>query len=327
MTFNLKCIGDPEKKPTIFLVDEFFTGITRFSEYPPEAREAFQSTFAGNIDRLKISTANSAPSLFRIEAKTNLDQLPAFLGSGDVVLGFAHLPPYAVNTIVSDLEIPPVSLVPRVLNRVVERFILKFESQLRIVTNLTIPEGRLRPIPPAADNSGMSDFGRTVQTITTKDGKAHKIYFSVKIGVIDVGFPTAQAVQVWPERKIQDKILKVLSQPGKGDDLNFSPKAVASVPININSQDNKESRHLKEYFQAVGRGLAYNLLHEFWHTAEEAPGHPYGLGNGIIEGTPSCTKPGLVFQNAALQNMLANYEKTWCKFIQEGRVGMGDLKA
>ena len=49
-------------------------------------------------------------------------------------------------------------------------------------------------------------------------------------------------------------------------------------------------------------------------------------GNTHIEGQPSPAKPKLSFQDAAIKAILAEYEATWCKYIKEGRTGIGDIK-
>ncbi len=117
MTFSQKCVGNVQNKPTIFLVDEFLEGKGKLTEYPSEAIQSFNTAFKKNMDLL-ISGPNQ--SLFKIENKPNLAQVPTFLGSGDVVLGFVHLPPYSIED--DELTVPPVSLINRVMDKVFDRF-------------------------------------------------------------------------------------------------------------------------------------------------------------------------------------------------------------
>jgi len=262
-------------------------------------------------------------SLFKIENKPNLAQVPTFLGSGDVVLGFVHLPPYSIED--DELTVPPVSLINRVMDKVFDRFQTKIDSQLKAVGNEKTSVPKLRQPSPSDGKVGLSSFIHQAQTVKTKKDKDQKVFYSIRIGIVDVGFAGGDAVAVWPEEKIRRKVLKLLSQV-KNPDVGFGPQAVAFVRQNLNSQDIKEIGRLKDYLQAVGRELAYDLLHEFWHAAELTGEHPYEGGNIHIEGTPSGTKPDLVFQPKAIQNILASYEKTWCKDIEEGRISVGDLK-
>ena len=70
--------------------------------------------------------------------------------------------------------------------------------------------------------------------------------------------------------------------------------------------------------------MAQALLHEFWHVTEVTQKHPYGEGNNRIEGLGNALVD-LQFQPEAVKNMLAKSESTWCKFLTEGRVAIGEV--
>jgi hypothetical protein len=138
----------------------------------------------------------------------------------------------------------------------------------------------------------------------TIDAEKKHFFYSIRIGVVDVGWPTGQTIEDLPSGKEQVELFERL----KGID-EFGPQSVAAV---------KDAK----FRESVGRGLAYLALHEFWHVAELTDEHPYQGGNRYIESDPKPTAEGLQFQTAALTNMLTSYEKTWCKYLGQKRISL-----
>jgi hypothetical protein len=107
------------------------------------------------------------------------------------------------------------------------------------------------------------------------------------------------------ERK---KLWNVLS--GKNE---FGPRAVAGI---------KDAAFL----EAVGRGLAYNLLHEFWHATERRSDHPFDDQANTIESEPSPLPKALRLRAETRKNIERQYELTWCRYIAQRRVNLGEIK-
>jgi hypothetical protein len=54
---------------------------------------------------------------------------------------------------------------------------------------------------------------------------------------------------------------------------------------------------------------------------------PYGAGNNIIEGSPRSTNETLQFNSQATAKILTDYENTWCAFLTQGRVAIGEVES
>jgi hypothetical protein len=342
MAFDAKCTGDAKKRPVIFLVEKFLNTAGNLAEYPDETKKSFDENFKRNIDLLK---ANPNLPLFTIQRTPTLDQVRDFLGAGDIVLGFVHLPPYQLvkgeevavkdketgekirKTLLTEIERRPSGALEKEKDSLVNRFFKKIESRLNAASD---PQHPPKIKPPRITQPG-EDVGIGIGVaihgalqVKLKKGDEKKVFFSIRVGIIDVGFPASQSVEVWADPQIRDKILKILATPEKS---GFGPQTVSLVKQKVNPNNKREIDGLNDYLKSVGRGLAYNLLHEFWHAAQRTEDHPFERGDAHIEGTPSPSKRNpLAFQNAAISEMLTDYENTWCKYIKEGRVGVGDLQ-
>jgi hypothetical protein len=142
-----------------------------------------------------------------------------------------------------------------------------------------------------------------------KDKRGGQVFLAVRLGIIDIAFPAAAALFVWPNIKDRLRVLDTLVGNG-----GFGPYAITKL-VSTGPR----------FAEAVGRGLAYNAVHEFWHASERRSGHPYNMGNNFIEGNPSPLKNDLVFQAPAVKNILSEYEKTWCGGIQKGIKGLSEV--
>jgi len=350
MAFSNACqTADPSKRPIVYIVDRFVAGpqkkaqdFPRLSQYPPDTLRVFNDTIKRNIDLLQIGKAGA---LFRIKNVRTLDDvpgfsptIPGFLGSGDVVLCLAHFPPYQV--ISGTMELPPASPLDGLLSEILRAFRRKFDAAWTAIADpssaLPLPDKPQVKTDALPGKAGISEAKIIEAVIKVKKTQAQrKVFYNARVGIIDAGFPAGAAVFVWPSspRKegstetIQGRILTILGRSKEGEpDASFGPLAVSWVKQNLDPTVKKESKPetLKAYLEGVGRGLAKGLLHEFWHVTEVTQKHPYGEGNNRIEGLGNALVE-LQFQPEAVKNMLAKSESTWCKFLTEGRVAIGEV--
>jgi hypothetical protein len=304
------------KRPIVYLLDEFLSlqgSINeegRFSDYPDPVRKTFKATFDANIALLR---------LFQIKRVRNIEALPRLLGSGDIVLGFVHAPPYHVDRSSASLDGPlRIRALDDEMDRLFDRFWKAVEDQWKAVANLnTSPlPSRPRLVRKAEENVGSSLFHREEVTVDLKQGGSRKAYYSIMAGAIDIAFPASRALGLFKESKVHEEKMEILR---KGRTEQFGPKAVAKVGAKEGGVD---------YLKGVGRSLAYTLLHEFWHCAEYRGDHPYPANNKTIESEipVRADKSGVVFQKTAIKRMKKKYDETWCRYIKGGRIGIGELK-
>jgi hypothetical protein len=325
MVLSPECLASPRATmPTIFIVDKFLGSEGSLSQYPSEVISAFKEAFNSNISAIN----NMVPQrrqLFNIDYKPNttIEHAPKILGSGDIVLAFYYSPPYKVSQgvlsgkpsdVISDEFLgPEVTTLQNELNKLFLRYADKLKAQWKIIADNPPPRDLDQPSKIELEDSGQSISFQNIGTIKpkTKSGEVIKVFYSIKIGLIDVAFPAAQSTSVWGLQRERLKKLEVLK---KAEFAATGVAALGAIP---------EQGTL--YLKAVGRGLAYNLLHEFWHAATLQKAH-HIRGNQYIEGSPSPISVNIQFQKASIKNILSIYESTWCNFIKEGRVSLSNLK-
>jgi hypothetical protein len=354
MSFARECV-DNKTKPSVFLVNKFLLGQNNeqkegsLSEYPEETRQSFEHTFKTNLSLFMLKTANTpsskdSPLLFEFRPVDDIVSVPHFLGAGDIVLAFVFFPSlYQIDADADTLKAGISDIVKKALDDLSGRFKADISSQWQKVVD---PAYRL-PKDPSTVPGETGTFSEVGQSLSTqysssiklrKGGKVQKMFYSYKVGVVDVGHPAADSVFVWANTKDRKQMLSILGQPEVTTDpkktkpIAFGPKAVARVASMAGDKKG-------EYLKSVGRGLAYNLLHEFWHVTSNISDHPV-QGNIYIEAAPSPTLPRpdtekknkkakdvLTLTDVSIKKIRTNYQNGWCKYIIDERKGIGDIKS
>jgi hypothetical protein len=313
--------------PRIYLVDTFVEGQGRLTAYPETVRRAFKSAFEENISLFERRSAQTPPGkpgapLFEITRLNNLAAVPAILGGGDIVLGMTLFPPYKLNKDFgsgewSDLVGPEPdpsrkeSRLSQAMQAMDRRFWDEIVRQWRARCAGAPP--RRQHVPLMAE-PGLSLAYRDNPTVTLKKGGQRKIYYAVRLGLIDAAFPAAAAVWAWNAGKQRSAQWAVLKKH------EFSPQGVAAAAQTKNRTANDS------FLQQVGRGMAYDLLHELCHAALRSADHPVD-DNKIIESvTGAKPRPGLKLQAATVTKVLAEYRDTWCSYQTKGCVNLAALK-
>src|SRR5215510_10423243 len=272
------CLNKAEQ-PTIFLVDNFLHGdkakseAGRFSDYPPVVKREFSETLEASLALIQIKSATASagyPSrLFKINNIRSVNDLPNFLRSGDIVLTFIHSSLYAVGSdgeFEGRVNLDTLDVEADIL---FERFEQAIRAHWRNVATTPPPSIVRSQIDP--DKIGISNFLQDVATLPLSKGGTQNIYYSIRIGVVDVGEIAGSALSVF-EADIEANDRRNAMRALRRTKPEFGPLAVFAVKRG-------------KYFEAVGRLLAYALLHELWHSALLTPGHPYGMSPNIIEGS------------------------------------------
>jgi hypothetical protein len=318
------CVSGP--KPKVFLIDTFINAgddpTRKLSAYPAETRQAFDREFMANLALLPLRKATDGPKkqvppLFEVTTIPNLDGVPKLLGAGDVVLGFAYFPPYDAEQMAEDTPVPTPQLAAEMQKLVRALWQAMTEAWAKVAIDPKGHPGLPKPEGPPAGDSGLSTFFfPLIDNVKLKTGKQQKLYWSLRLGLVDVGWPASDALRVETLERKRVVLQQVLGQPDD-EAQGFGPKAVAAV---AEASDGLRER----YLEVVGKGLAYTALHEFWHVAAGGAKHPARGGSEIIESSPRPTGPNLRFQQASIDAIVKHYESTWCKAITDGRRKIGE---
>jgi hypothetical protein len=315
MVFANACIASP--RPIAYVVDKFFEGSARLNDYPDPTRYAFARTFVANLTLMRITRGQkrlggTQDLLLSFDMPSSLADVPSILEFGDLVLGFAHVPPYRVEDKLyldgSDASLGHVHALTEAMNALEERF-----RQAALSRWLLLARDGDRPPNFSVGDVSRADAGRSrwvafPHAIKLKKGGQANTYFAWRLGLIDVAFPAAEAIpEIWQKEKERQQAMAVLQQS------DFGPKGIWQLAR-------------EDYQESVGRGLAYNLLHELWHAAQETHLHPYALGNQVIENDDG-TKPlpGIQYQPHVVKAIEDRYKTGWCKCITDKRVSLARL--
>ena len=314
--FDPKCI---KVKPKIYLIDEFFTRNGNLTDFPKETFQFFERTLWASFDLLKVRAKGiPAQELFDFRRVKSLENVPEFLGSGDIVLGCAHLPIYSVER--SSLSIiGSLAEEGRGLNRVVEQVHNRFWKVI-VQRWKKVAQNPPPTNPPLKDAdriaTALSDVGRLVLRLHT--GQQITASYAIHIGVVDVAYAAVQAIKVVKSESDRNTVFRILDM--KGSLAQFGPQAVNAVA-------KAKIKDPRGYLSTVGQQLGYHVLHEFWHNANGRSGHPHGRNVNIIEGNPEdAGYEGLVLLEEARNNILQNYEKNWCSDILKRTKMIGDIQ-
>lgn len=321
MAFSASCVG--AAKPRIYLVHQFLAGQGSLYDYPFGVLDSFDKTFDRNMDVLRRrssqdSSSSRAPRLFDVVRVRDLKGVPKFLGSGDVVLGFTRFPPYEVSQLQDELVGPQAATptgsynpISAAIDSLADRFWNAIVAQWKSKASNSPPVRGKRET--AIPQVGISVSRLEPDRLVLRSGGSAEVYYGYRLGIVDTAFPAAAALTAWDNSEVRHKRLQTLSAK------DFSPAAVREAA--------GATPRGASYLAIVGRGLAYNLLHEFWHVAERRADHPYPFSFRTIENEKG-TLPGvegIVFQPAAVENILKDYEKTWCAYLNVHRIGLGEV--
>jgi hypothetical protein len=325
MAFSPECIN--AVKPVVYIVERFWEPPNPqtplgLRSYPPEVVESFLATMRANLALINIGTSKTprekwSVPLFQLRTVATIEDVPKLPPGGDVVLGFMHFPD--LYQLAVDPGRPPEtidSLPAEKLSASMDRLVQRFYDAMtakweKLVTELLSKRQRAAP----SGTVGTSYIKRHDYKVHLKaGGKEKKVVYTQRYGLIDVAHPAVDSLSVWSEGSQRAAMLSALFNA----DLRLGPAVVAKV--------GKADAGGPAYLRAVGRGLAYNLLHEFWHAARGSGDHPLGeQGNTMIEQQPSPTKEGLKLDPLSIAAIQDHYEATWGRDIAEKKVELGAL--
>src|SRR5215210_5992802 len=229
MSFAKECVK-AKTKPRLFLVNKFLLGKNKdqkegnLSEYPEETKQSFDYTFKSNLSLFKLKTAKDpsskdSPSLFEFRTVEDFAGVPRFLGAGDIVLGFVHFPStYQIDEAADTLKAGLSNHVRKALDDLIERFRGDMVTQWKKVVDPAYSLPKDSSTAPG-ETGTFSELGQSISSQyensikLKKEGKMQKIFYSYRLGLIDVGHPAADSVFVWPNTKDRKKMLIILSQP------------------------------------------------------------------------------------------------------------------
>lgn len=315
MAFSPDCIN--AVKPVVYVVERFWEktplGLRNF---PPEVVETFLDTVRANLALINIGTSKTPRDkwnvpLFTLKTVATIQEVPKLPPGGDVVLGFSHFPDSYYKSRMDPALAPLVfgtlaDSMARLAQRFYEAILVKWE---KVVADL--PSEREKP--EAAPDLGISLYYPIDREVNLKAGGKKKVVNRTRLGLIDIGAPIAGALDVWPVNRIGSKLDKLLEANPR-----LGPAVVA--------EQGKAAATGPAYLRAVGRGLAYNLLHEFWHAARGSADHFLGKNDhDLIESDPSPMRAGLKLDPRSVAAIQDHYEATWGRDIAEKKVELGSL--
>ncbi len=315
MSFSPDCIRS-QSKPVVFLLNSFLKtpniGNTGdFSAYPPDVKDSFNQVINKSFSLLFMRDSQDAQSrrgvpLFEIRRINSLSDVPTILNVGDIVAGFDHTPPYEVASIDNSITYPPASDEARISRFVLERFKKSFREKFEQKFSTKLLPSSNEKIEEAGDMGGFSDGSFFKFEATRRTGGAFKGYFHEAVSIVNIASPAIESLYVYTDKSIIEKAKKILKE-GQFD-----------IPSVKKVADSCGVSKKIEYLKAVGRGLAYSLLHEFWHNATGESQHPSGSG-GMIERGPhprfmdpkEPSQPMSLLENS-VNKIITRYEKNWC---------------
>jgi hypothetical protein len=316
--------------PKVFLVDRFVGQVGQppptegLADYPTETTTKLKELFEKELGRLERRTAKDGPDaknvprLFTIERVKSLQDVPKLLQSGDVILAAIHLPDvYSVDQMADDSASAPVSLMKDVIQKRIEESWAELDkSWAKVKDAKKIPVRPKAVTDEAGQDPGLSWALHQVHTV----GKRN-IFWSLRIGLIDVGWPAIDATRIFSQDPVRTALRAELAG-GEAENPSLGPAAVAAAS---NSSDAVKSKR-DVFLKTVGKGLAYNFLHEFVHATCGQPGHPFGSGSEEIEGRPRSTGDAdLHLKKEAIASIHRHYEETWCDDVTSKRTSAEQL--
>jgi hypothetical protein len=315
--------------PKVFLVDRFVgqkgqpAPTEGLVDYPAETNTKFKEIFEKEVRRLERRTAKDGPDaknvprLFKIEQVKSLQNVPKLLQGGDVILVAIHLPDiYTPERMADDSASAPVSLMQEVIQQMVRESWLELDRHWPKEKNAE----KLPALPQVVTERGTQDPGLSFSFHQVRTIGKKNIFWSVRIGMIDVGWLANDATRVFSEPEVQKELRAALA----GDEAkpSLGPAAVAAA---CNVSDAVKSRR-DVFLKTVGKGLAYNFLHEFVHVTCGLPEHPFGTGSEEIEGSPRPTgEADLQLKKEAIAAIHKQYEATWCDDVTSKRTSAEQL--
>lgn len=336
-SFSPLCVRSPS--PIVYIVEQFveplkaqdpLKGRASLTDYPAEVVAAFSDTFRTRVEQITIGDKATPrrkwnQRLFEVKRVRSIEQVPSVPRSGDIVLAFLYAPEkYFKDSSVSDQNEPDavraldeqwISAAWRVVYEWFHtKLVQKWESRL---TSPKPPKGDSEIQPGNAGVSGVEYRGPFEAMLKAPGSQRVKVIYRRRVGLIDAGGVAGDALPVWSGRE-RVAMLKMLCD--SADTPRLGPAAVNNVATkNLGGAAPK-------YLRALGWGLAYNLLHEFWHAARADGGHPLGTdGNLMIEQKPRATREGIVFDPSSIAAIQDHYIKTWCSDIVSKVSDIGTL--
>ena len=248
--------------------------------------------------------------LFLKQRVTALANVTSVLNAGDIVIVYDHTPPYNLNSD-GGIAWPPVSDEAKVCRDLVTTAFKEYLTRLNAKSSAKLQN------PPQSKPIEAGDLGAaSLQDYQSgmypfKSGGAKLVYYWAAFGVVNISAAINKAVYVF--KKQSGPLLDLLKA---GD---FGLDAINNVIA--------KGLYTSAYLAAVGRGLAYFTLHEFWHmtTPKRPDPHWLGEGNMIIEGSADASDmsrddPALPLTLApeSIAAILQRYNDVWCTNLKNG---------
>jgi hypothetical protein len=260
---------------------------------------------AAQIGRIRV---DGAGALFRMDTALGWDRLPKLFGTGDILVVFFERPPYVIER---DSLSYDGSLQPDLMRQAAEKTFSKLVSNQRERWQQLSAD----PFPePGELNGGDDAMGKGYMVlwnapVTLRKGGARKVSLAVRLAVIDAGQACGNALDWYSDQSRRAEAIGKFPRDGMGYQLG---------PPTVQAQE-------EEFQSAVGRLLAYMVLHEICHCTGQR-GHPTGLEeHSTIELSPvdpRKTKIGLL--DSTITRILRHYETEWCQ-PRHGGVALRDL--
>lgn len=287
------------------------------------------------MNKILFRTSQTPPKstqpLFIYKEVDTLDRAPSVLDAGDIVICFTFFPNfYQVGTLEGEFVSLDISGkdFTRLAQSLFEAFRNSYskEWKARCDPSSDKPDLSVPTADPEPDTLGLGTGFVSPVSLTLKSSKKLSSFFAYRAGLIEAGSVVGIAAnQVWLGNgslleKARRTFMKQLKDIAGGDE-SFGPTAVSKVAALDPPSGYK--KQYTEFQDAVGRGLAYIALHEFWHASRGRQGHPKDESGGynlrVIE-TPSSPsfRTDLVLLDASITEIIKNYEASWCSFIQAG---------
>jgi hypothetical protein len=335
--FAPQCASAKATRPILYWVDtvvgleEGETGqpsreAGTLSSLPRAVMSKFDETLDASLRLLVIRTAQQSAkqgnTLFMGRHRVDkISYIPGYpvLSAGDVAVLYDHTPPYDLNPTGSILW-PPDSDEAKWSRDLAKKAYNKYITGLKETSTAKInppPEGK--PVEPGAMGAASSKSFQTVK-VKFKSGAEKWVYHWEAFATVNIASAISKAFFVFAGvRK---------GPPGKLFDF------IKAGEFSIAALNDANSKQLTTpaFLEAVGRGLAYDTLHEFWHvtTPDNPEPHWLGEGNNIIEGVPDPAKVSksgqpLTLTQKSVDAILKRYDEIWCGSLKKGALNANDF--
>jgi hypothetical protein len=325
MAFAPQCIN-ASTKPVLYLVDSLVgtddRTASKLSDFPQLVLTSFDTTLDATLQLMIMRKIQQPPTtlgtpLFVKKRVTSLADIPSVVNIGDIVVLYDYTPPYNLAT-GGVIAWPPVSEENKIVSLQKDRAYKVFQTRFNAkALDTKFKDQPLSKREEVGDAGGASTHQLMKGRAQFKSGGKKRWYHWAAFGVVNIAGPITKALYTF--KKAQEPTQPLLDLLTKG---NFGVEAVKTI-------SDRRGVTTNEYLKAVGRGLAYVTLHEFWHMTDptSTPENPHsrGEGNLIIEGSADAsdvhkqdTALPLTLMPESVTSILKFYNDEWCGNLKDG---------